>query len=106
MFFEELRSLGVAFLSLAECIDVTTPAGKLQMHILGARPDEAEATPVPRDGQINVDRLAVRHAAHWESLTFSTRRCVGGRSRRAYLTGAPIHHVMSFVSITPAFRWP
>jgi hypothetical protein len=24
MFFEELRSLGVAFLSLAECIDVTT----------------------------------------------------------------------------------
>jgi DNA invertase Pin-like site-specific DNA recombinase len=36
MFFEELQALGVAFVSLAEGIDATTPAGKLQMHILGA----------------------------------------------------------------------
>lgn len=33
---EQLQSLGVAFVSLAEGIDATTPAGKLQMHILGA----------------------------------------------------------------------
>jgi DNA invertase Pin-like site-specific DNA recombinase len=33
---EELQTLGVAFVSLAEGIDATTPAGKLQMHILGA----------------------------------------------------------------------
>jgi DNA invertase Pin-like site-specific DNA recombinase len=33
---DELQSLGVAFVSLAEGIDATTPAGKLQMHILGA----------------------------------------------------------------------
>jgi putative DNA-invertase from lambdoid prophage Rac len=33
---EELAALGVAFVSLAEGIDATTPAGKLQMHILGA----------------------------------------------------------------------
>jgi len=33
---EELQILGVAFVSLAEGIDATTPAGKLQMHILGA----------------------------------------------------------------------
>src|SRR5712671_8136539 len=33
---EELQVLGVAFVSLAEGIDATTPAGKLQMHILGA----------------------------------------------------------------------
>jgi len=33
---EDLRALGVAFVSLAEGIDATTPAGKLQMHILGA----------------------------------------------------------------------
>src|SRR5436190_2109031 len=33
---DELQSLGVAFISLAEGIDATTPAGKLQMHILGA----------------------------------------------------------------------
>ena len=33
---EEVLALGVAFVSLAEGIDATTPAGKLQMHILGA----------------------------------------------------------------------
>ena len=33
---DELRAVGVAFVSLAEGIDATTPAGKLQMHILGA----------------------------------------------------------------------
>ncbi len=33
---EELQTLGVAFVSLAEGIDATTAAGKLQMHILGA----------------------------------------------------------------------
>lgn len=33
---EHLQALGVAFVSLAEGIDATTPAGKLQMHILAA----------------------------------------------------------------------
>src|SRR4029453_17170099 len=33
---EEFQALGLAFVSLAEGIDATTPAGKLQMHILGA----------------------------------------------------------------------
>jgi DNA invertase Pin-like site-specific DNA recombinase len=33
---EDLQALGVAFVSLNEGIDATTPAGKLQMHILGA----------------------------------------------------------------------
>jgi DNA invertase Pin-like site-specific DNA recombinase len=33
---EELQALGVAFVSLAEGIDATTPAGRLQLHILGA----------------------------------------------------------------------
>ena len=33
---EEFQSLGVAFVSLHEGIDATTPAGKLQVHILGA----------------------------------------------------------------------
>jgi DNA invertase Pin-like site-specific DNA recombinase len=38
---EELQGLGVAFVSLAEGIDATTPAGKLQKHILGAIADYA-----------------------------------------------------------------
>ena len=33
---EELQSVGVAFVSLGEGIDCTTPAGKLQLHILAA----------------------------------------------------------------------
>src|SRR6187549_3759239 len=33
---EELQQLGVAFVSLGEDIDCTTPAGKLQLHILAA----------------------------------------------------------------------
>src|SRR5437867_10725408 len=33
---DELQAWGIAFVSLAEGIDATTPAGKLQMHILGA----------------------------------------------------------------------
>jgi DNA invertase Pin-like site-specific DNA recombinase len=33
---DELRSVGVEFVSLNEGIDATTPAGKLQLHILAA----------------------------------------------------------------------
>ena len=33
---DELQALGVAFVSLQEGIDATTPAGKLQMHVLAA----------------------------------------------------------------------
>src|SRR3954451_12699514 len=36
LMLDELQALGVAFVSLAEGIDATTPAGKLQLHILGA----------------------------------------------------------------------
>jgi DNA invertase Pin-like site-specific DNA recombinase len=39
---EDLRALGVAFVSPAEGIDATTPAGKLQMHILAAIADYVE----------------------------------------------------------------
>jgi len=33
---EELQTIGVAFISLNEGIDATTPAGRLQMAVLGA----------------------------------------------------------------------
>ena len=39
---DDLQALGIAFVSLAEGIDASTPAGKLQMHILGAIADYAE----------------------------------------------------------------
>lgn len=36
LLLDELAALGVGFVSLNEGIDATTPAGKLQLHILGA----------------------------------------------------------------------
>lgn len=36
LLLDELSALGVGFVSLAEGIDATTPAGRLQLHILGA----------------------------------------------------------------------
>jgi len=33
---DDVQALGIAFVSLAEGIDATTPAGKLQLHILAA----------------------------------------------------------------------
>ena len=38
---EELQVLGVAFVSLAEGIDATTPAGRLQMYLLAASAESA-----------------------------------------------------------------
>ena len=42
LLLEEFHSLGVAFVSLTEGIDATTPAGKLQLHILAAIADYAK----------------------------------------------------------------
>src|ERR671931_2243231 len=33
---EELQALGIAFVSLGEGIDTSTPAGRLQLHVLSA----------------------------------------------------------------------
>ena len=36
LFLDDLQALGIGFVSLHEGIDATTPAGRLQMHVLGA----------------------------------------------------------------------
>jgi DNA invertase Pin-like site-specific DNA recombinase len=36
LLLDELHAVGVAFVSLSEGIDATTPAGRLQLHVLGA----------------------------------------------------------------------
>jgi len=45
---DELQALGVAFVSLGEGIDCTTPAGKLQLHILAALAEFERARCVER----------------------------------------------------------
>jgi DNA invertase Pin-like site-specific DNA recombinase len=100
---EELQVLGVDFVSLAEGIDATTPAGKLQMHILGAiaeferariaervraglerarrngtRLGRPRTTPLPP----GTKRISVREAAALWGISKSTaaRRLASGRA--------------------------
>ena len=47
LLLDELHAVGVAFVSLAEGIDATTPAGRLQLHVLGAIAEFERATRLP-----------------------------------------------------------
>ncbi len=38
LLLDDLQALGVAFVSLSEGIDATTPAGRLQLHVLALSP--------------------------------------------------------------------
>ena len=71
---EELNALGIAFVSLNEGIDATTPAGKLQMHILGAIAEFERA------------RIAERVRAGLERARAQGKRL--GRPRKARAAGA------------------
>jgi DNA invertase Pin-like site-specific DNA recombinase len=80
LLLDELAALGVAFVSLNEGIDTTTPAGRLQLHILGAIAEfererirervklgmaraRAQGKPVgrPRRAVTDIDLAAVAH---------------------------------------------
>jgi len=69
---DDLQALGVAFVSLAEGIDATTPAGKLQMHILGAI-SEFERARAPSGSGPGWRGSDVRGAG-WAVLRFRSRR--------------------------------
>jgi DNA invertase Pin-like site-specific DNA recombinase len=97
---DELQSLGVAFVSLAEGIDATTPAGKLQMHILGAIAEFERARIAER-----VRAGLVRARAHGRRL---------GRPRRqvedsllAPVRGLPVREAARRLGVSPAtaHRW-
>ena len=104
LLLEELSALGVGFISLHEGIDATTPAGRLQMHILGAIAEfergrivervraglqraraqgtklgRRRARPLPEGAPAG---LTVRHAAALWGVSRSTaqRRLAAGRS--------------------------
>ena len=89
---DDLQAIGVDFVSLAEGIDATTPAGRLQLHILGAIAEFERARTVervraglararaqgktlgrPRVTRVQVPRgLTVRGAAHAWGVSKST----------------------------------
>ncbi len=49
---EELGAVGVGFVTLGEGIDTTTPAGRLQLHVLAALADYAQSAIMPSQGLI------------------------------------------------------
>jgi len=82
---DELQALGVAFVSLAEGIDATTAAGKLQMHILAAIAEFERARIVERvraglarraaQGKpLGRPRQAITQADLARTVGFSTRK--------------------------------
>ena len=94
---EELQALGIAFVSLGEGIDATTPAGKLQMHILGAIAEFERA------------RIAERVKAGLQRARAQGKRL--GRPRKAASTivvpGGSVRNAASAwgVSKSTAARW-
>lgn len=94
---EELQALGIAFVSLNEGIDATTPAGKLQMHILGAIAEFERA------------RIAERVKAGLQRARAQGKRL--GRPRKAPTTivvpGGSVRQAASVwgVSKSTAARW-
>lgn len=103
LLIDELTAVGVGFVSLNEGIDTTTPAGRLQLHVLGDCSSRARARPRtcegragarqetrqrlgrPRVTRLSADApsgLTVRHAATLWGVSKSTaaRRLAGGLS--------------------------
>jgi DNA invertase Pin-like site-specific DNA recombinase len=103
LLIDELTAVGVGFVSLNEGIDTTTPAGRLQLHVLGDAAVERERVRErvkaglararkqgqrlgrPRVTRLSADApsgLTVRHAATLWGVSKSTaaRRLAGGLS--------------------------
>ena len=104
LLIDELTAVGVGFVSLNEGIDTTTPAGRLQLHVLGAiaaferervrervkaglarARKQGQRLGRPRVTRLSADApsgLTVRHAATLWGVSKSTaaRRLAGGLS--------------------------
>jgi hypothetical protein len=77
---EELRSVGVEFVSLGEGIDATTPAGKLQLHILAALAEFERARIAERvRAGLARARAAGRRLEDVRACTLRQVRCAGSR---------------------------
>jgi DNA invertase Pin-like site-specific DNA recombinase len=97
---DEFQSLGVAFVSLAEGIDATTPAGKLQMHILAAI------------AEFERGRLAERvhlglQRARAQGKRLGRPKKVLPADRIEALRGLPVKEAAArlVVSVATAYRW-
>ena len=94
---DELQALGVAFVSPAEGIDATTPAGKLQMHILAEFERE----------RIRERVMAGLARARREGKRLGRPEKIVPESVLAPVRGLPIREAARRLGVSPttAFRW-
>ena len=97
---DELQALGVAFVSLAEGIDAITPAGKLQMHILGAIAEFERARIAER-----VSAGLARARKNGQRLGRPVR--VVSEAVLAPVRGLPVREAARRLGVSPttAYRW-
>jgi putative DNA-invertase from lambdoid prophage Rac len=100
LLLDDLQATGVAFVSLSEGIDATTPAGRLQLHVLGAI------------AEFERDRIRERVVAGLDRVRRQGKRL--GRPERqtpesvlAPVRGMPIREAARRLGVSPAtaHRW-
>lgn len=100
LLLDELQAVGISFVTLAKSIDTTTPAGRLQLHVLSAI------------SQFERDRISERVKAGLQRARTQGKRL--GRPQRqvpeALLTpvrGLPIREAAAQLGVSPAtaHRW-
>jgi DNA invertase Pin-like site-specific DNA recombinase len=97
---DDLQSLGIPFVSLAEGIDATTPAGKLQMHILGAIAEFER-------GRIRERVMAGLERARGQGKALGRPRAVVPTARLAAVAGLPLTDAAAALGVSRSTlkRW-
>ncbi len=100
LLLDELAAVGVAFVSLAEGIDATTPAGRLQLHVLGAIA-EFERSRIAERVRAGLDR------ARRSGVRLGRPRAVPSAERLATVEGLTVREAAARlrVSRSTAQRW-
>jgi DNA invertase Pin-like site-specific DNA recombinase len=96
MLLDELTALGVGFVSLGEGIDTSTPAGRLQLHILGAIAEFERARIAERV------RLGVARAKAQGKRLGRPRRRVSDEEIAA-LAHLPLRQAASLLGVSKSF---
>ncbi len=96
MLLDELTALGVGFVSLGEGIDTSTPAGRLQLHILGAIAEFERARIAERV------RLGVARAKAQGKRLGRPRRRVSDHEIAA-LAHLPLRQAASLLGVSKSF---
>jgi DNA invertase Pin-like site-specific DNA recombinase len=101
MLLDELQALGVAFVTLGEGIDTSTPAGRLQLHVLAAMAEFERARISER-----VRAGVARARAQGRRLGRPRRPALSGEQRQA-LHGMSVREAAKHLKVSPAtaHRW-